>query len=388
MRIDTDDLPGVVMTGAVVAGLGWYFLQPERVAGVVGVASGLGSPTPVLVGWTVALCALIVGTALWWWGPIRVSRAEAMWKLSGPGERGPVLRARRMRASMVAVMGCLVVAVVASILDWSSAPVLLGTAATCAVTLMTAASWRQHRSSEALFEHTDRGARRSVERLHRDVIAPDDGFIAAARLAVVTMDLGWLSTARVVRWERGNARSRSRVLPLGRARACLAADLARLRRRPRDLVVFMVVVAVGLAMSQTLYLTSIAPAVAVVLAYRAGCAVSGGLRRLTEEPALRRALGGSRLVVTAVHSVVPVGAVLLWCLVASLTWHLSVVALLVVAIGAASAVVRRATRPDLPFDAPVYVTGQGGATQPLLLLAMARGPAAVVLTGLIATVIG
>ncbi len=388
MKFDTDDLPGVVMTVAVVGGLGWYFLQPERVAGVVGVVSGLGSPTPVLVGWTVALCVLIVGTALWWWGPIRVSRAEAMWQLSGPADRGPVLRARRVRASMTALMGCLVVAVVASILDWASAPVLLGTGGLCAVGLMVVTSWRQHRAGEALFEHPGSGSLWPVKRLHRDVVAPDDGFVAAARLAVVTMDLGWLSTARVVRWERGNTRSHSRVLPLGRARACLAADLARLRRRPGDLIVFVVVVVVGLALSQTLYLTSIAPAVAVVLAYRAGCAVSGGLRRLTEEPALRRALGGSRLVVTAVHSVVPIGAVLLWCVVASLTWHPSVVAMLVVVVGAAIAVIRRATRPDLPFDAPVYITGQGGATQPLLLLAMARGPAAVVLTGLVASLIG
>ncbi|GGF24011.1 DUF6297 family protein [Williamsia phyllosphaerae] len=388
MRVDTDNLPGVVMTVAVVGGLGWYLLQPERVSGVVGVEPGLGSTTPVLVGWTVASCTLIVGTALWWWGPIRLSRAQAVWHLSGPADRGPVLRAQRLRASMSALMGCLAVAVVASILDWSSAPALLGAGLVSAAALMTAASWRQHRSSDALFEHTDRRARRSVERLHRDVVAPDDGFIGAARLAVVTMDLGWLSTARVVRWELGNTRSRSRVLPLGRARACLSADLTRLRRRPGDLIVFAVVVAVGLAMSQTLYLTSIAPAVAAVLAYRAGCAMAGGLRRLTEEPALRRALGGSRVEITAVHSVVPVVAVLLWCGVASLTWHLSAVALVVVTIGSAVAVVRRATRPDLPFDAPVYVTGQGGAVQPLLLLAMARGPAAVVLTGLVATLIG
>ncbi|MGJ0117779.1 DUF6297 family protein [Williamsia sp. MIQD14] len=390
MSVTRDDAPGIVMTGAVVAGLGWYLLQPERVATVIGVAHGIGHPGIVLVGWAIALCALVVGTAVWWWGPIRLSRAEAMWHLSGPGDRGPVLSARRRRAGLVTLLGCLATATVVAVLDWSTTPALLGTGVVAAVAIFAAATVHQHRSSERLSRRARmRGRHRwSPARLHRDAFAPDDGFIAAARLAAVTLDLGWIDTARVVRWQLAYSWARSRRLDGGRIRALISADALRLSRRRGDLALGLVVLAVALALPETLYLTSIAPVVATVLAYRAGCAWAGGLRRLTEVPALRRALGGSDAEVTAIHAVIPVSGVVICCAVIALTWHLSLPAVLVVAVGSAIATVRRATRPDLPFDAPVYVTGQGGATQPLLLLAMVRGPVAVVITGLLAALIG
>ena len=389
MSVTRDDVPGVLLTGAVVAGLGWYFLQPERVATVVGVAHGVGHPAAILIGWATALCVLVVGTALWWWGPVRVSRAEAMWHLSGPGERGPVLASRRRRAAIGTVIGCLATATVVSILDWSAAPAVLAAGVVAAMVILVACTWHQHRANERLSGRVRRGRHRwSVAHLHRDAFAPDDGFIAAARLAAVTLDLSWLDTARIVRWQLTHSWTRSRRPGVTRIRALLGADVLRLSRRRGDLVLGVLIAAVAVALPQTLYLTSIAPAVATVLAYRAGCAWSSGLRRLTEAPALRRALGGSDAELTAVHSVVPLAGVLICCGVIAFTWQLSLPTVLVVTVGSAIATVRRATRPELPFDAPVYVTGQGGATQPLLLFAMVRGTAAVVMTGLVATLIG
>ncbi|WP_045823765.1 DUF6297 family protein [Williamsia herbipolensis] len=389
MSVTRDDAPGIVLTGAVVAGLGWYLLQPERVASVIGVAHGIGHPTAVLVGWAIALCASVVGTAVWWWGPIRLSRAEATWHLSGPGERGPVLAGRRRRAAIVTLVGCLATATVVAVLDWSATPTVLGAGVGAAVVIVTIVSAHQHRSSDRLSGRRRRGRQRwSPALLHRDAFAPDDGFIAAARMAAVTLDLGWIDTARVVRWQLAHAWARSRRLGGGRIRVMILADVLRLSRRRGDLAVGVVVLAVAVALPATLYLTSIAPVVATVLAYRAGCAWACGLRRLTEVPALRRALGGSDPEVTAIHAVVPVSGVVLCCAVIALTWHLSLPAVLVVAVGSSFATVRRATRPDLPFDAPVYVIGQGGATQPLLLLAMVRGLVAVVATGLLAALVG
>ncbi|WP_156378173.1 DUF6297 family protein [Williamsia sp. Leaf354] len=389
MSVTRDDAPGIVLTGAVVAGFGWYLLQPERVASVIGVAHGIAHPTVVLVGWAIALCALVVGTAVWWWGPIRLSRAEAMWHLTGPGDRGPVLASRRRSAVVAALLGCLVTAAIVAVLDWSSTPAVLGAGVVAAVMIVAAGTWHQHRSSDRLSGRPRRGRQRwAPALLHRDAFAPDDGFIAAARLAAVTLDFSWIDTARVVRWQLGHAWTRSRRLGGGRIRAMILADVLRLSRRRGDLALSVVVLAVTVALPSTLYLTSIAPVVATVLAYRAGCAWACGLRRLTEVPALRRALGGSDPEVTAIHAVVPVSGVVLCCAVMALTWQLSLPAVLVVAVGSAFATVRRATRPDLPFDAPVYVTGQGGATQPLLLLAMVRGLVAVVVTSLLAVLIG
>ncbi|MGU3293443.1 DUF6297 family protein [Williamsia sp. M5A3_1d] len=388
MSVTRDDAPGIVMTGAIVAGLGWYLLQPQRVATVVGVAHDVAHPTMVLVGWAIALCALAVGTMVWWWGPVRVSRAEAVWRLSGPSGRGPVLARRRRRAAGVTLVGCLATATVVAVLDWSAIPPVLGAGVVAAVTILSVCTWHQHRASERFSGRPRRGRHRwSVEHLHRDAFAPDDGFIAAVRLAAVTLDLGWIDTARIVRWQSARSSTRSRRLDGNRIRAMILADVLRLIRRRGDLVLVAVVLVVVVALPQTLYLTSVGPAVATVLAYRAGCAWASGLRRLAETPALRRAFGGSDLEVTAIHSVVPVSGVLICCTVVALTWHLSLSVVLVVAVGSAIATVRRSTRPDLPFDAPVYITGQGGATQPLLLLAMVRGPVAVVITGLLAALV-
>lgn len=378
------------MCCVVGAGLAVAVLNPSSVAEVITVRNGLFPPPAVLAGWTVALCICLVGTLLWWWGPVRTTRAEALWRLAGPADRAAVLLPLRRRAVGIAGVGCALVASVVSIIDVGSAPVLVGIGILCAVLITIVASVGQGRRSVAVWTGTSGFLRGSCSpgRLHRDVVAPDDGLAGASRMALVTVDLDWIGLARTVRWQRVNVRRPSRRWPTGHATSLVVADTVRVLRRRGDLAWWSVLVAIGVAMPLTMEMSRWEPVVAALLAYRAGGVLAGGLRQVVSEPALGRALGLSVRRLCACHSVIPVAGVLGWAALTGVTWHMSIGALAVVAVGAAGAALRRATRPDLPFDAPVYVTGQGGAVQPLLLLAMARGPAAVVLTGLVATIIG
>ncbi|MGW5524330.1 hypothetical protein [Gordonia sp. NPDC003950] len=58
-------------------------------------------------------------------------------------------------------------------------------------------------------------------------------------------------------------------------------------------------------------------------------------------------------------------------------------------MGCAVAVLRRGTRPPLPYDAPVVTESvvTGAATQPLMIAAQARGMVALIITAVAASVV-
>lgn len=133
---------------------------------------------------------------------------------------------------------------------------------------------------------------------------------------------------------------------------------------------------------------SVAPAIAALLAYRAGSAVASGLRTLTTTPALRRALRATATQILLAHGAIPAVAVVGWACVGITTiGGVTPVGWCLIVIGAIAATARRATRPETPWDAPVYITGQGGVAQPLLLLALLRGHIATAVVAALACVV-
>ena len=66
------------------------------------------------------------------------------------------------------------------------------------------------------------------------------------------------------------------------------------------------------------------------------------------------------------------------------------VAAAVIVTGVVGAVLRRATRPPLPFDSPVVTEGliTGAAFQPALITAQLRGPILAVMTAVVAGMLG
>ena len=383
-----DDVPGVVLAVAVGAGLLWNLLGTHALGGMIGVGGGL-------VGvclWAAVTTVCAVGVPAWWWSPVRVPTPRMRWALSGPADRGPALRGTLLRAVGVFVAcGAAAGSVVGALTRSSSGLLAVGLgsasgAVAAALVVAVAGAAQMRRSGRA---STAGSLIRPIGRWHRDVASPADGLTATARLLLVTADTEFVEHTRRVRWcaRRPGARRRQ-VVDSSVIRTLVRADLIRLRRRPDDLAAWTAITAVTVTLGLTTTMHAAAPAAAALLAYRAGSAVSSGLRALTTTPALRRALrvAGGQIMLS--HSIIPAAAVVVWAVPAALTvGGVSPVAWVVIVLGAIAATVRRATRPELPWDAPVYVTGQGGVAQPLLMLAMMRGHLAVVVVAVAACLV-
>lgn len=383
----SDDAPGVALATVVGAGLLWNLLGPNALGGIVVVAGGLVGACV----WAAAVAVGVVGVPAWWWGPVRVTTARMRWALSGPADRGPALRVALAGTMGVVVAAGAVIGLIAGALTRSSGG-LLGVGfctaggSVAAIVVVAGAAIAQMRRSDRMNGHR---AGHRIGRWHRHVVAPTDGLAAAGKLLLITADTEFVEHARRVRWCATHSRSPSRSVRRPTAvRAMLRADVLRLGRRPGDVVAWIAIVALAIALGLTTTLSVGAPALMAVLAYRAGGAVASGLRAVTTTPALRRALGASPTQMLVAHSVIPATAVLTWAVVAVMTvGGVSSLGWGVIVLGAIVATLRRASRPELPWDAPVYITGQGGVAQPLLVLALLRGHIAITVVAALACVV-
>ena len=374
-----DDVPGVALAAVIGSGLVWNLLGPHALGSLIDVGAGL-----LGVGvWAAVVTAYVIGVPMWWWGPVRVSRGRMRWMLSGPADRGVALRRALIRTlGVVIACGAATGAVVGALTRTPDG--FLGVSVGAASGAVAAAAV----AAGAFVAQMRRSARASttgapahpIGRWHRDVVSPADGIAASARLLFMTADTEFVENARRVRWCSGrSAARRRRIVDRSAVRALVRADLVRLRRRPGDLVAWTAVVALTVALGSTTTMHSAAPAIAALLAYRAAGTAASGLRTVTTTPGFRRALHMGSGRITFAYSVIPSAAVLAWAAPAvPAMGEVPPVAWGVIVLGSIAAAIRRATRPELPWDAPVYITGQGGAAQPLLMMTLVRGHVAAV----------
>jgi hypothetical protein len=227
-------------------------------------------------------------------------------------------------------------------------------------------------------------ATRALARLDAAALAAGAQLAAAAVTATVWLDPSLLSGVLEVRRWRAVGKVRSRPflrLPLAgaagrgapaRAWALLQAEARRPFRRPGALAVW-----VALALAQyalAVVAPSVASAARLVLAYVAAGRLTGGLSAVARSPGLRRALGGSEVLLRVVHMVIPaVGTILWWLVTASaggLPSSILQAAPVVVVVGAAY---RAATRPPVSHGGALVET-PFGLVPVDLILQLARGP--------------
>ncbi|MGZ8176832.1 DUF6297 family protein [Williamsia sp. SKLECPSW1] len=383
-----DDLPGVVLAAVIGAGLLWNLLGP----GFLGGAIVVGTTHPVLAvgAWAAAAAILVVGAPVWWWGPIRVSTARARWELSGPADRGPALRRALLHTAGVAMAAGAVTGLTIGALTRADVHDVSVAIACAATSLATTAVLATALLAQTTRSHRATGGRSMrLGRLHRAVVAPRDGLAAATRLMLLTGDTEFIERAHRIRWSAAHVRARSRPLAsTAPVVAMVRADLIRLTRRRGDLAAWITVAALTIGLGASTTMPVIGPAVATLLGYRAGSSTASGLRTVAMSPGVGRALGVSPVSVTVAHGVVPTIAVLAWFVVAGLAMPgIASACWPVILVGTVVAVLRRASRPEPPWDAPAYVTGQGGVVQPLLLAALVRGHLAVAVTAVLACLV-
>lgn len=382
----------VTFYGAVLCGLIAAVITPSRVASVIELDGFAAGHPELWLSIAIVVAAMAIGRGAVVWGPVRVSRAVMRWELCGPGDRRPPLLGAltgvclAVTATVFAVTGlAIVLAPAAAVtLSLAGAGCAVGACVTSYLTQVTVDMQRHPRQSGG------RSWRRrwSPEWLHRSTISPADGLVSAVSVAVSMMDPTWLDDARIVRWQRANTAAAGAAAARRAGLAVLRLDLRRLLRHPGSLAAWLVWVGVSITVAQAFVVHIGGWLPAVVGIYGAGCAVAGGLRQAANTPALRRSTGRSDRYLYTWLSVLPVTAVVLAALVSLPFWGMSAVQVAVVAVGASVGVVRSRTRPPLPYDAPVVtdpVTGSGW--QPLLLLAMFRGPVAVIVTAVLAGLI-
>lgn len=418
-----DDVPGLLLTAVVGAGLLWNLSGTDALGGLVSTDRSVGPPVLIACLWAAAAVLAVVGTLAWWWGPIRVPTNRARWELSGGGDRGPVLhRALRVVAAAITAGGSLIALLIGVVTRGSTGPGLGGIAdavVTGAITAGVAVAGaviaqlirgrqagarspsrrsvcrelspeqppRAHRPRSVVWGQISAAFRRggpprwSVARLPLRVIAPEDGAAATARMVTITGDMDHIDTARRIRWCAEHVAGRTRrVARRSLLGSLVVADALRTARRPGDLVIWACVVTATVVLGLSASITTIGPAIAALLAYRAGGALASGLRTLTTTPALARAMPLPRHQILLAHSVLPTLGILVWSVIAAaMLPGIPATVWPIVVIGAVAAVIRRATRPELPWDAAVYITSQGGVAQPHLMFALMRGHIAIVL---------
>nr|WP_240942369.1 DUF6297 family protein [Planosporangium thailandense] len=200
---------------------------------------------------------------------------------------------------------------------------------------------------------------RALPRVERATLTAGAQFATAAATAVIWLDPSLLAGILENRRWRGIGRVRSRRFRArGRGLVLLQAEVRRLRRHPRAIVLWA-----ALALAQYALAVALPPAAGaahVVGAYLAAGRLTGGLRAVSRAPGLRRALGGGDTGLRLVHLVIPTLGVALWWLVTMPVAgvHPGLSGILMVA-GVVAAVYRAATRPPMAYGGVVVETPFG-----------------------------
>ncbi|WP_341268100.1 DUF6297 family protein [Gordonia malaquae] len=382
-RNDVSVIDLVLIVG-VGGGIASWVLAPARVATVVELSAWADSHTGLVTGVVVVVIALVVGRFAATWGPVRVSREAAQWALSGPASRVPVLARRAAASVIVATTVSLGAAGAAVLVMPSHVWILMPLGAGAGLVGVGAAYAAQLSRDSRIGGRRPRRTAWSPGRLHRRTFAPRDGYAGAVGLAVTMMDGSWIDDARVTRWKSRKAATAGR-LSSGPLSAFVTADLRRLARHPEQLVRWAAWTAVAVLVPIVLEFHHVPLLVSTIAVTCAGNATSGGLKS-TSDRALRRAFGVSDAEITAAHCVIPGLATALSALCVGFGVGIGPAAGAVLVVGAVAAVIRRATRPALPYGSPAVTDGvlTGATFQPALLTAQLRGPMLTVVTALIA----
>ncbi|MGV9669978.1 DUF6297 family protein [Gordonia sp. NPDC003504] len=374
---------------AVLDGFASWLLTPARVSHVA-TLTGVAATHPTIIG-CVIVAAIAVGAYRWTvvWGPVRVEGAMMRWQLSGPGPRGPELAGRLGGIVITVVAGCTAAGALLGLLAPDSLVTVVGVAAglglvaaICAYGTQVVADRRHGCAPPPTWQW-------SPNRLHRSTIAPADGYAGALGLAASLMDFSWITDARIVRWKRGATSAPTRRLHRNPYVALAQIDFRRLRRHLDGVLRALICIAVLLVAPQVVSIAHAATAVITVLISCAGNAVATGLRNASESVAIRRALGLDDRRITRAHMAVPGSVILIAAAAAAVAWSLTPASAVICFVGCAVAVLRRGTRPPLPYDAPVVTESvvTGAATQPLMIAAQARGMVALIITAVAASVV-
>jgi hypothetical protein len=224
---------------------------------------------------------------------------------------------------------------------------------------------------------------RALSRLHRGALSAGTDLVQAAAVSSAWLDLSLVSSALALRRARRIGRVRSVRLHGSRAFAFVLADVARLRRYPAAVAVWVALLPVPFFATVSLPPIAVGP-VQLLGAYLAADRLAGGLRTIAGSAALRRSLGGTDASLKTIHLVLPAIGAIVWCALTSFALPLAPsVTTVISAAGAVLMVYALATRPPMDYGGgnPIFETGFG-AVPVNLIRQLVRGPA--ILVGLAA----
>jgi hypothetical protein len=224
---------------------------------------------------------------------------------------------------------------------------------------------------------------RALSRLHRGALSAGTDLVQAAAVSSAWLDLSLVSSALALRRARRIGRVHSVRLRGSRAFAFVLADVARLRRYPAAVAVWVALLPVPFFATVSLPPIAVGP-VQLLGAYLAADRLAGGLRTIAGSAALRRSLGGTDASLKTIHLVLPAVGAIVWCALTSFALPLAPsVTTVISAAGAVLMVYALATRPPMDYGggSPIFETGFG-AVPVNLIRQLVRGPA--ILVGLAA----
>nr|WP_062340232.1 DUF6297 family protein [Herbidospora sakaeratensis] len=358
------------------------------------------------------LCLVLLAKALLGFGPLHAGSPVRTWLLSTPVDRGALLRGHLAAALAVGAgvgalvgFGFLVVTrSPAPVVAWAAAGVLL--AALCV--RVQAGDWPvaavQLWLSGAAYALvavlvlgpdlplTGLGAmgwvpfvvaavaaaewaRRGLGGMTRGRLSSGAELATATHVSVLSLDVTMFWSVVLERRARSVGWVRPAAIRGSRFAAVVRSDLARVRRMPTGLFIWAALMSVPYG-AQAAGLPAFLPALHTVAAFAAVDRLAAGLRVMARSPSIRRALGGSDVLLTLAFLTVPAAGAVVW---SAVTWALVPgVSLLTAAVSAAGALAvtyRVATRPPLDHSGPLVDVGLFGPTPVGLILQLLRGPA-------------
>lgn len=222
----------------------------------------------------------------------------------------------------------------------------------------------------------------ALRRLHRGALSAGTDLVQAAAVSSVWLDLSLVSSALMLRRARRIGRVRSVRLRGSRAFAFVLADVARLRRYPATIAVWVALLPVPFFAAVSLPPIAVGP-VQLLFAYAAADRFAGGLRTISGSPALRRSLGGTDGELKAVHLTLPAVGAVVWCALTSFALPLAPsVTTVISAAGAVVVVYAMATRKPMDYGGGAIFDTGFGVVPVNLIRQLVRGPA--ILVGLAA----
>jgi hypothetical protein len=388
------------------------------------------TPSTSVIHLTAAILTLLglafVGKALLAFGPLYVRGPARTWLLSTPVDRGRLLLGHLAAAATIGMLVSvalgtaflLIIGISAPIAPWLALWAALGVTVTCLCVVVQArrATRAVQRGLNVVvvalvgvavaglvlrpglvlsgLEHVGVGmfaaaaggfvataavaalaARRSLDALTRGTVSSGAELATATQVSILSLDVTLFWAIVLERRARAVARVRPAPISGNRFTALIRTDLARVVRMPTGLLVWAALLPVPYG-AHLMGLTAYLPALQVIVAFVAVDRLASGLRVIARSPAVRRALGGSDLLLTLAHLVVPTTGAVIWTAVTALT--VPAISPLTATISAAGAVLvtyRIATRPPLDYQSGMVDFGILGPTPIGLIMQLLRGPA-------------